>query len=494
MKNYIYPIIVVIVFVCVLVYRDEEFREKMEISNNNILWSIFNTIKEEPESETNTNNIINSETQHITPVQTNPTGTVKENEAVQKKSTAQEKEVVQEQTSIPEKSLGIINYVNNDGSLIPDKYNSGVNPNIPLKQFNIGDEFIFKIGESTFFNGRETLPASIINMSWSQNEEKSGTYVIENTDFSKYVFRMYSSKNRTTDITIVFRNCNFGSVVISPEMNDHIKLVFENCTFARFGGSNATIVNSKFNVSTGDAINPYKNVNVKNTYIAFSSVQYVSSEIHLDGIQIYGKENLLATNIHFYNTRIELPYLLTTNAEGAVSKTYVNAPLMLQLEFSSGSDISFENMYINGGGFSIYTRALKGFTYNNIRFKNIKTGEGHVYGILYGRNDYVNVKMTNVVHTPSLYVSSIWKDDNGVHIITTNDTVTERKMICKTNVGDYTFTVKAHPVLTKATSTSYSLNDLPYDIDEIINNKKINRVSCYDVTNGSEVLIGTHNF
>lgn len=497
MKNYIYPIIVIIIFVCVLAYKDEEFRKMLDISNSNvIIGNIFNHEKKEQLE----NKTVISETKTSVSPKINSVETPKSNSIEQSKKDDVENPTTNSLPSTPEpepikeESLGIINYINNDGTLIPDKYNSGINPNIALRKFKIGDDFPLKIGESQFYDGINTAPAAVINMAWSLNEEKSGTYVLENIDFSDYVLRIYSSQKRATDITLIFKNCNFSSVKTAPELNDHIKLIFENCTFVTFGGSNATITNSRFNVSTRDAINPYKNLNVKNTYIAFNSLQYVSSEIHIDGIQIYGKENLLATNIHFYNTRIELPYLLVKNAEGLVSKTYVNAPLMLQLEYSSGSDISFENMYINGGGFSIYTRPLKGFTYNNIVFKNIKTGEGHVYGILYGRNDYTNVQMTNVVHTPTLYISSIWKDDNGVHVITTNDTVTERKMICKTDVGNYTFTVKAHPTITKAVSTSYGFNDLPYDIDETISNKKISKINCYDTTSGSEILIGTHNF
>src|SRR5574344_1816863 len=48
MKNYIYPIIVIIIFVCVLAYKDEEFRKMLDISNSNvIIGNIFNHEKKE---------------------------------------------------------------------------------------------------------------------------------------------------------------------------------------------------------------------------------------------------------------------------------------------------------------------------------------------------------------------------------------------------------------------------------------------------------------
>lgn len=61
-------------------------------------------------------------------------------------------------------------------------------------------------------------------------------------------------------------------------------------------------------------------------------------------MQIYGYDELDVTNIHFTNCRIEAPAIPIAN-----NMSYVNACLMVELEYSNAKDISFDNCIINEG-------------------------------------------------------------------------------------------------------------------------------------------------
>ena len=90
------------------------------------------------------------------------------------------------------------------------------------------------------------------------------------------------------------------------------------------------------------------------------------------GIQIYGNNTdstVKTENIHFDNCRFEMPSLRYPNAK----KAYVNACIMLQTEFSDGDNMSFENCYINGGGYSMYAHGTKGTKLSNITFRKVNT-------------------------------------------------------------------------------------------------------------------------
>lgn len=395
-------------------------------------------------------------------------------------------------------TLGIKRFIYNDGSFIPDKFNSGINPSIALKKYNIGDNFPFLAVKSTVSTGKgEVLDAMVINMGNKTNEATKGNIVIENYDFTNYVFRIYNSSTRTEKVTIIFKNCKFSSIKVVAELNDNINLKFENSEMDHFDGSNATFNNCKFSIATSDGLNPYKNVTVTNSYFANDKPSYLDGIVHLDGVQIFGKANLPATNIHLINSRFELPYIRET-INGALSGATVNAPLMLQLEYSNGDNISFKNLHINGGGYSIYTHGVNGFTYNNVILDNISVGMGKLYRIQYPDITLEGYTSTNVRDTNMLYIGSVWKDDNGIHISVTNDTLEKRKITIETNKGNFSFEIDAHPKLTKETAVNYSFSQMPYDIEKIINDKTISWIKCYDTTTNNNLetsnLIKTYNF
>lgn len=384
-----------------------------------------------------------------------------------------------------------------DKEIIPDKYNTGASGN--LTKYAFGDDLG---GLFVLLSGVSDEPLPTINFLFAQNQQSN--YVIENIDFTDYFKIQFISYAVPNKVKITFKNCKFKYIAVAQAIDDNISFEFNNCTIETFGGSNATFNHCKFGKGSEDSINAYKNVIVKNSYISDIAAYNSTKELHYDGVQIFGlssNSNFLVQNIHFYNTRFETPYIREVR-DGVQSKSYVNAPIMLQLEFGNATDISFENVYVNGGGYSVYSTVLKNkpYTYSDVSFKNVKIGYAHLFGELYEMKPGLEAKteFTNFGHYDSLYVSSVWKDNNGIHVITTNDTLVERKLTCETDNGKYNFTIQAHPKLTMDNSANYKFSDMPYDIDKTINDKDAKFIKCYDTTSTDTLsetnLIRTQKF
>ena len=84
----------------------------------------------------------------------------------------------------------------------------------------------------------------------------------------------------------VFRNCIFDRV-ITGYFDSNVSYEFYNCKFRRFAGSNAYFDKCAFGGSFEDALNPFRNIEVCNSY--FSDMNYPSANVtHVDATQIYG--------------------------------------------------------------------------------------------------------------------------------------------------------------------------------------------------------------
>ena len=367
---------------------------------------------------------------------------------------------------------------------IPDKYNTGLrNKNISkyVEESNLG-------GIKYIVDKRGTKP--IILLRTADLNAMSGNYLIENIDFTGYTIRLYTG-NTNNKVVIKFNNCKFDELKNAHNQDDDITVVVEHSQLIHVDGSNITINYSQIGGGSSDGINPFKNFYVNNSYIRDISGYTTGGEAHYDGMQIYGSNtdtSFLCHDVHFYNTRFELPYIIKV-VNGVPSTSYVNAPIMVQLEFNNATNISFNKIYVNGGGYTIYNHAVKGTSMYKVSYKDIYVGYGGLYGIIYPmqQSDVDNSTFNNIGRYDSLMVSSVFKDSKGVHVITTNDTLVERKLTCVANNQTYNFNVPAHPKLSKATATQYSFDSLPYDIDYTIKNTSISNISCYDTTNTTQL-------
>lgn len=251
-------------------------------------------------------------------------------------------------------------------------------------------------------------------------------------------------------------------------------------------------------------MNPLREFSANNLYIYDLAHDANSKEIHLDGIQIYGnqrsRKNVLngkwiskveTGRIHYKNVRFEIP---SVNF-GAENKAYVNACVMFQLEFSDVDDVSFENLYVNGGGkwFPLYMdygknneRSKNGISWShkNLAMKNVMVSNN--FGDIFYPQLLSDAKITNVKHHDYLFVTSVWKDENGTaHILVTNDTNSDKTLTIKTDKGIYDFKIPHCPSnwalngeIDKATNpdekledsngkpyTEYKFSDFPFDIE-----------------------------
>lgn len=369
----------------------------------------------------------------------------------------------------------LIEKQNEDLNVIPDAYNTGCRGT--LQSY---DEAYCTIKAKYVKNNQEvdvlfnnSGDYRILDFGY-RNLDVAGTIVFENIDFSNYTLRIYNVGNMKNKVHVIFKNCKFASFG-GFRKGDNLSFQFDHCTFQHFDGSNAAFEWCKFGGSYKDGIVPFQNVTVNHCLFSDMSQMYSEGVAHVDCIQIYGYNDTPVKNVHITNCRFELP---PVNMEG--SQATVNACLMLQLEYNDASDVSFENCTVNGGGYTIYAHAVKdGSISDNVYFKNIQYGCASKYGLLYP--DVTDtVKFENMHMIDSLYVGSVWKDENGTHLSVTNDTNQERKLVVVTNQGTFTYDIKACPK-GNAMTTENTYDSLPFDMDITIP-KDLDYVVCYDNT------------
>lgn len=352
-----------------------------------------------------------------------------------------------------------------DYKIIPDRYNCGAKGELQ------------KVGASDMVSGITLKESGGINSFdfYYRNTEIEGTISLSGYDFSDYIVAVYNADNIDREITLVFENCNFyifRSLSNYPKVN----LIFKNCTFNSFYGSCAEFEYCKFGDSFMDGIVPFHDVSVKNSYISnLSSKDTDGTGAHTDGTQIYGKEGIDANNIHFEHCRYEVPCIPGTNM--------INACIMLQMEFSNGIDITFNDCICNGGGYTIYaTKKDKGFKYyENVKISNIQVGQSMKYGSIYPTISE-NVEVSNLYEIDSLYVASVWKENGKTHLSVTNDTLKDRILAVNADGVNYEYVIPA----SRGGKTDYydRFDDYPIDLDICID-EDCRYIVCFDNTLGN---------
>lgn len=354
-----------------------------------------------------------------------------------------------------------------DKNIIPDKFNTGCYDTSVLEKINVAcvaDGVEYRMGD----NGNTV----VIDLYYGKNNaEIADEVVIRNKDFSDKKLAIRNAARTEKKHVIRFENCVFGHVAVdySQNMADYC---FDDCTIEHFTGSNSIFDKCFFGGSGYDGMNPFQNVTVKNCYFA-GYPQYNEQGKHSDAMQVFGKADIDAENILFQNCRIEIP-ILDRNS----SRT-INACFMVQLEYSNGRNFLFEDCIINGGGYSIYAHAVKGdWTMDNIVFRNISIGSGHLFGDLYPDIDE-NIVFDNLYDTEKLYVASVWKDSEGkIHLSVSNDTAEDRTLLIVTENGKQAFTIPSKNTSVAAGAKEYC--DLAIDMEIVPVDATSGWVVCYD--------------
>lgn len=387
-----------------------------------------------------------------------------------------------------------IHETTDDILVLPDKYNTGCHGSLK-KIETIKTENLDKIAPGLKLIRNDDA----YKFNFSYTGLADGEYVIENIDFSEKSFRFLGETKYNIHIT--FNNCKFSSFMCGAG----VKATLNNCSAARINAQDVICNNCQFGHTFSDPIKAANNSYFNNCYITDLQYAFIDSDpnavSHIDGVQISGNlpnknagetDGKPVENIHFSNCRFEIPtYYVSAN-----NKATMNDCIFIQNEYSEVKNVTFENMVTNGANLQISIHRYqnenekKSFPMkhmlSNISLKNIRLGEGSILGPMADMDSFVN--MDNISVTDSLYIGSVWKDTNGIHISVTNDTLRSRKLTIVTDQEVKTLYIPAfpNPKETNAASSSYTYTSFPIDKHYAINGSKY--IVCYDTTDAPKQI------
>lgn len=367
-----------------------------------------------------------------------------------------------------------------DIRIIPDKYNTGAQGE--LEQIGLGQQ-LEQMVLATGNNGT----ANVLEF-YYRNKEVEGTIVLENMDFSAYPLLLFHADMLDRDIHLIFNNCKFSRVSLY-QTKTPVFCEFNNCSIQNFSGGNVAFNHCQFGNSYSDGLIPFQDVQVRDCFFMdMTTMVAPGGEIHTDGTQLYGKAGIDVKNVCFDNCRFEIP-----SVADSTSHAYVNACIMLQMEYSNAKQVSFQNCIVNGGGYTIYARATKGdWTLEDVSFRNIQFGCAALYGKFYSQLSS-DVAMEDISNTDSLYIGSVWKDKEGTHFSVTNDTNQKRSLLVDTDKGVFRYEIEACPSGSQIQEYRKGQTDskdwekvmnyasMPFDMDIRVP-KDCGYAVCYDIT------------
>ncbi len=197
---------------------------------------------------------------------------------------------------------------------------------------------------------------------------------------------------------------------------------------------------------------------------------------HVDGFQIFGSTEGDNVNIHLNNCRFEVPNIPFSKPSGAM-----NCPITITMRYSNADDISFENCYVNGGVYYAMGLSQIEQKITNLSVENVHLGGNSKSMYVCDMPEYDDMLKQNVTLTDALYVSSVRRLDDGVHLSVTNDTRIERKLAIVTDQGvQQTFLIPACPYGREIEEDTMTYQDFPFDLDVKI--PDADWVVCYDIT------------
>lgn len=353
-----------------------------------------------------------------------------------------------------------------DKVIIPDKYNTGASGELT------------KVTEDCYISGVKFGTTGSTDRKldlYYQSNEVPDTILVENYDFSASDFKEYNVDKVEKSVTIIYRNCKFQSYTISGD--GLVNRQFENCSFTHFAGSDSSFVNCYFGGGMdGDGINPMENCTFTNCLIAdLIQPAEVAGDKHVDGFQIFGSmDGTNNTNIRLDNCRFEVPYIPMSSPSGAL-----NCPLSIIMRYSDADNIIFNDCYINGGlyyGVMIlaYEQAVTNLTINNMHIG------GSSKSLYTCDSAFESLISQNVSATDSLYVASVRKLNDGIHLSVTNDTLEARTLSVLTASGVTEFQIPACYKGTDLQTDTVTFDDYPFDMDIVVPDAEW--VACFDST------------
>ncbi|WP_026506635.1 hypothetical protein [Butyrivibrio sp. MC2013] len=365
-----------------------------------------------------------------------------------------------------------------DLMVIPDKYNTGCNEknmSLVVSPDNV-DSLNLPVKIRT---------DGVITFQPKYSVNYPDEIVFSDTDFqfNKTSFFYADLKDVGTSKTVVFNNCRFKE--FSTTDNDGgVVAIFNNCSFNKVTASHATFRNCYFGGANKDALDISRHVSVYDSYISdliHPNPSYVLGNPlgHTDGIQIIsGTEE--CDNIHLKNVRIEVPNLIYPVE---VTENAVNS-CIIATNKTECPNFTIEDCFFNGGGYTLYVTTAAGKPGIHTTMSNVRLGCAKKWGKHYciDRDTSSVLTINNVEDTDQLYVGSVWRDSDGIHLSVTNDTNQDRILLVRTEDGDTRINVPAFPLYSQLVE-GIVFDDLPIDVHHVIKSGSP-YVVCFDDTDG----------
>ena len=356
-----------------------------------------------------------------------------------------------------------------DYSVIPDAYNTGCKGDL-VKDYEFFDEADYPQDEGAFYLNYRL-------------QDKYGT-TLENIEFTRNVI-----VGKANQRSMVFKNCKFTTdsnysvnTYFGNEWTEDITLTFINCDFTNYASAavqlapNTSFINCKFYEAQGDGAKGGFNVLYKNCY--FYNIGFADGA-HADGIQWTNG----ADGSQVINCRFDMPYY---------DKYIPNAAIFFVLEQeSNGYDNVFKDIYATGGNYTFYYGAKEDATViENTTFDNINIGCSYQYGPK-NIGERFSVPDEEFKTVDTLFVSSVYQENNKIKLFATNYTNEEKTLICITDAGTEEITIPACP--TYAESLSYtSFSQFPFNVEVELDGSEY--VVCYSDEQTVENQIRYVNF
>lgn len=302
--------------------------------------------------------------------------------------------------------------------------------------------------------------------------------VFENIAFYDNI---YINKNASTlgFTEIIFKNCliysnNYYCIQLS---NSDVSIKCENCTFTNANSAvnsagNMTFKNCYAYNMKADCWKLYSNVKLINCYAGSAGF---NSGAHADGVQFSSGEGFYVDNY-----RCDGIALKDTNVYN--SAFYVDFELGDTYETT---EAIAQNLYLNGGGYTMYLINADGYTLKNVNISNAQCGCSRRFGRVNCSPQYTSfIDNGKYVDAKTAYVSSVWKENGAIKFCVTNYTNQERKLIIKTSNETSTITIPACPTYDEYYDTYTSLDQFPFNLDYSVPNA--DWIVIYDTTEAEE--------
>ena len=390
----------------------------------------------------------------------------------------------------------------------PDKYNCGckISDNEMLVIDSTSSDGLTPFKEkypelSSVFTYRTSNTVIYIQLNFTPGTtslfEEGKEYIIEGIDFTNFTkFQVGQRQSGVPAGTIIFRNCKIPSFQSGYVGNKYsVNFRFEHCNIVSLSGGDYDFEWCFFENKNGDGINPGSYVHGKNFYI-YNYISKGTNGVHVDGIQLYGdlhsSENTVR-DVSFENYRCELIPLKWSDAT-----SYVNDPIMVQVEFSGCDDITFKHCYINGGASSVDINNGKD---TNLKINNVNVIDTHVgtlrtYTVikqtceylLGGGKNITNINLNRITETAQAYCGSVWKDEGNVYDVNlclTNHTNEDRDIVAVTEDGVTNLQIEKCMNYSDVVEDETTLEDFPFDIVKTVSTNGTSFVDVYDAAKNS---------